>query len=86
MSLNPLNPEGTLTLRTEREGALRVTVFDLSGRVVRVLRDGSRMAAGYHDLTIDGRDGSGKRLPSGVYFYRVEAAEGVETGRFVIAK
>jgi len=86
LSPNPLRPEGTLTLHTDREGALRVTVFDLSGRVVRVLHDASSVAPGYHDMRIDGRDSSGRRLASGVYFYRIEAAEGVETGRFVIAR
>jgi hypothetical protein len=34
----------------------------------------------------DGINENGERLRSGVYFYRIEAGEGVETGRFVIAR
>jgi PKD domain-containing protein/VCBS repeat protein/flagellar hook capping protein FlgD len=86
LSPNPLNPSGVLTLRLERPGPLRVAVYDVSGRLVRVVCDEPAAAAGYHDFVIDGRGSHGETLSSGVYFYRVEAAEGVDRGRFTILK
>jgi hypothetical protein len=53
---------------------------------VRTLQRESFVAAGYHDVKVDGTSNSGARLASGVYFYRVETADGVATGRFVIMK
>ncbi|HTK70678.1 MAG TPA: PKD domain-containing protein [Candidatus Eisenbacteria bacterium] len=83
---NPLNPSATLTYRTTRSGPVTITVFDPSGRAVRTLQRESFVAAGYHDVKVDGTSNSGARLASGVYFYRVETADGVATGRFVIMK
>ena len=86
LSPNPLTSEATLTFRTSQVGLVKVFVYDLQGRRVRVLEPGTHLGAGYHDFPLDARNEHGERLPSGVYFFRVEAAEGTETGRFVIAK
>ena len=86
LSPNPLNPSGVLTLKLERSGPLRVSIYDVSGRLVRRLVDQSTAAAGYHDLSVDGRDDQGVKLASGVYFYRIESAEGIDGGRFTILK
>jgi hypothetical protein len=61
-------------------------VFDLQGRLVRVLMPRQYLAPGMHDLTIDGRDDQGLRLSSGIYFYRVQSADGVTNGSFSILK
>ena len=83
---NPLNPAGTLRFVTTRPGAVRVSVYDVNGRLARVLLDSPEVSAGDHAVTIDGRDSQGRKLASGIYFYRVEGVSGAETGRFVIAK
>jgi hypothetical protein len=36
---NPLNPAGVLTFETSRPGPVRVTIFDVRGRKIRVLMD-----------------------------------------------
>lgn len=83
---NPLNPEATLTFVMPRSGWARVSLFDLQGRLMRrVLQEGT-LSAGIHDVRVDGARGDGSRLPSGVYFYRVETSEGASVGRVVIAK
>lgn len=86
VSPNPLNPEATLTYLVPTEGSVRVRVYGPDGRLVRVLQDETRVAAGYHDLRLDGRDSGGSKLSSGVYFYRVETAAGTVGGRFAIVK
>lgn len=86
VSPNPLNPSGSLSFRTTKVGAVTVTMFDHAGRFVRTLFRESLVPAGYHDASIDGRREDGAKLPSGVYFYRVETAEGIAVGRIVILK
>ena len=82
---NPLNPSGVLTFISTRSGAASVRLFDHTGRLVRTLEQGA-VPAGRHDVRIDGRDESGRPLATGIYFYRVELAEGTVTGRFAILK
>ncbi|MGE5176042.1 MAG: M6 family metalloprotease domain-containing protein [Hyphomicrobiales bacterium] len=83
---NPLNPAGVLTLRMTSEGPVTLRLYDLHGRVVRTLLEGRMLSVGTHEVAIDGRGARGEELGSGVYFYRVETAEGSIRGRVVILK
>jgi len=86
VSPNPLNPLGTLTFFMPKPGRVWVRFYEFNGKLVRTLREGSLEPAGYHDVSIDGRNRNGERLASGIYFYRIEAPDGTVTGRFAIAK
>jgi len=77
--------DGAAYLRPARIAQIKA-IYDVSGRLVRVICDEPAVAAGYHDYVIDGRGSHGEVLSSGVYFYRVEAAEGLDRGRFTILK
>ena len=59
---------------------MRLTVVDLLGRVVRELASGAR-PAGTYEVSFDATG-----LPSGVYFYRIEAGDYVETKRMVVVR
>ena len=83
---NPLNPVGVLTFATSRQGRVKVTMFDVNGRLVRTLVDSASLAPGSHKVSIDGRDRQGKALASGVFFYRVETVEGSAGGRIALLK
>jgi len=52
---------------------VRVSIYDVSGRLVRRLTDEERLP-GYYRIVWDGRDGSGKTVPVGSYFCRLSAA------------
>ena len=74
--------DATLLVTTTRFGNLTVKLYDVRGRLVRTLLDERFEAAGVHAAGIDG---TGKdRLPSGLYFYKVEASEGIRTGKVAI--
>jgi hypothetical protein len=83
---NPLNPTGRLSFTLRQSGPLRVMLFDVSGRMVRVLADEGHAEAGPREIAFDGMDDRGRTLATGVYFYRIEAAGDVLTGRIAIAK
>jgi hypothetical protein len=61
-------------------------LFDTTGRRVRKLLDDGSLAAGIHQVRIDGRDGQGRNLGAGVYFYRVETPGKAWQGRMVIVR
>ncbi|HEY6572477.1 MAG TPA: PKD domain-containing protein [Candidatus Eisenbacteria bacterium] len=81
---NPLHQAGTVVFETSKPGPIKILLFDLHGRLVRTLLDQTHAAGGRHEVPIDGRDARGRRLASGIYLYRVQAAEGVATGRLMI--
>jgi hypothetical protein len=83
---NPFNPSAMLSFNTVKPGRVRVTMFDLHGRLVRTLMEMPLLPAGEHAVRIDGRGERGEELPSGVYFYRVNSPDGAVTGRFAILK
>jgi hypothetical protein len=57
-----------------------LTVFNTLGQRVAILQNGEQ-DAGYHEVTFDGAN-----LPSGVYFYRMQAGTFVETKRLLLIR
>ena len=53
------------------EGSASLTIYDVSGRMVRALVDRERETVGLHRVTWDGRDASGRRATPGVYRARL---------------
>jgi flagellar hook assembly protein FlgD len=58
--------EYTVPKTTEVE----LAVYDVGGRRVRTLVEAT-LDAGKHTAVWDGKEGAGKEVPSGVYFYRL---------------
>jgi flagellar hook assembly protein FlgD len=79
------NPETTIRYALPHEGNVSLTVFDLNGRRVALLESGLK-TAGQHFIRWNGRDSAGKRVPSGVYFYRLEAASPAGTATVLTKK
>jgi photosystem II stability/assembly factor-like uncharacterized protein len=69
---NPFNPETSIRYELPFAANVLLVVFDLNGRRVASL-DAGMKTAGEHLMRWDGRDSAGNRVPSGVYFYRLEA-------------
>ena len=51
---------------------MRLAIFDVLGREIVVLLERS-LVAGTHSALWDGRDVAGKNVPSGHYFYMLQA-------------
>ena len=83
---NPLNPESKLSLMLGKGGWLKVTLFDMQGRFVRELANEKNVAPGPREIRIDGLNSRGVPLASGVYYFRVESADGVTNGRLAIVR
>jgi hypothetical protein len=69
---NPFNPSTRIGFTLERDEHVTLTVYDVRGARVATLLDGHK-PQGAHSLEWNGRDNSGRELPSGVYFYQLHA-------------
>ncbi|HEY3214913.1 MAG TPA: FlgD immunoglobulin-like domain containing protein [Candidatus Eisenbacteria bacterium] len=71
-SPNPAVAGVTLRFALPRETAMRLAIYDVGGRQVRLLVLGAQPAGG-HALAWDLRDESGQPIGTGIYFARLEA-------------
>jgi hypothetical protein len=81
---NPISREGVLELVLTRPGFARGDLFDATGRRVGSLMDEPSLTAGPHQIPIATHGPGGSPLPTGMYFYRIETAEGMLHGRMVV--
>ena len=67
---NPFNPRTEVGFDLEARQAVRVAVHDLAGRTVAILSD-MDLDVGHHVFQWNGRDNSGRKVPSGTYLVQV---------------
>jgi hypothetical protein len=72
---NPFNPETTISFDLSAESVVKLTVYSMTGQVVRTLVDGKALSAGQYKSVWDGRDENGAKVGSGVYFYQLNAGD-----------
>ncbi len=74
---NPFNPRTTI--------AFELAIFDLRGRLVRLLESDTR-PIGRHQSTWDGQDDEGRAVPTGTYVCRLATPQGSHTKKLTLAR
>ncbi len=82
---NPFNAETLVRYAVPEAQRVRLTIYDMLGRAVRVLVHEVR-PAGVHEVVWDGRDGEGRPLASGIYLYRLVTAESSHTRKMILLR
>ncbi|MBD3222163.1 beta-propeller fold lactonase family protein [bacterium] len=82
---NPFNPRATVTWQIAAPAAGTIAVHDLAGRRVRTLVQGV-LPAGTRTATWDGRDASGRALPSGTYLVSLRTGAATMVRKVVLAR
>lgn len=77
---NPFNSSTRISFELVQPSAVHLDVFDLLGRYVETLVDES-LSPGMHTVRFDAR-----KLPSGLYFYRLQANQTTETRKMLLIK
>ena len=87
---NPFNPETWIPYRLAEDASVTLTIYDLSGQVVRTLDVGHQIASAYESRSKavywDGRNEFGEPVASGIYFYTLTTGDYSATRRMVILK
>jgi hypothetical protein len=82
---NPFNPRTTIQFELSQAGPVKISVFDLAGRLVRDLVNENR-EAGFHECSWSGDSRDGRPVSAGVYFIRMQVPSTVETKRIILVK
>jgi len=77
---NPFNPVTNINYSIVTGGEVKVTLFDISGKEVDVLVNGVQ-SPGKYSISYNA-----SRLPSGVYFYRIQAEGFTDTKKMILVK
>ncbi len=77
---NPFNPSTTIRFDIPNASPVRLSVFDVLGREVAVLVN-DQIAAGVHEVSFDA-----KQFASGMYVYRLQAGNFVQTRKMLFLK
>ncbi|MBD3160553.1 MAG: T9SS type A sorting domain-containing protein [Candidatus Latescibacteria bacterium] len=68
---NPASTSTRIDFHLAEAARASVRVFDAQGRSIRTLLD-EELAAGEHSVVWDGRNGAGREVASGTYYYELE--------------
>jgi len=82
---NPFNPTTTIEFSVPHASRVAVRIYNVLGQVVRTLVN-RHVEPGVHRVVWDSRDDAGSELSSGLYIYRIEAADYSQAKTLVLLK
>jgi hypothetical protein len=83
---NPFNPVTTIQFDLAANGRVQLRIYDVAGRQVRTLLDAEMQAGWDRSATWNGFDDAGRQVPTGVYFYKLDAAGLTMTKKMVMMR
>jgi hypothetical protein len=78
---NPFNPVTILNYAIPKKSAVSLKVYDALGREIAVLVNNQVQTEGYYNIEFNAA-----QLPSGIYYYRLEADKFVDTKKMILIK
>ena len=82
---NPFNPVTTIHYSLPENSDVKLTIYDVKGREVSVLVE-QNQNAGSFTVKWNGTNAIGQKLPTGIYFYKIQANNFVTTKKMVFMK
>jgi hypothetical protein len=77
---NPFNPSTNIEFDIAKTSAAKIVVYDMLGRALETLAD-QTMMPGKYSVTWNASN-----YPSGVYFYKLQAGDFVQTKKMMLVK
>ena len=82
---NPFNPVTSLRYDLPQDGIVNITIYDMLGRIVKTLVNGSQ-TAGYKSIQWNATNNLGEPVSAGMYIYMIQAGEFRQTRKMVLLK
>lgn len=83
---NPAKPSTSISFDLKTAARVDVEVFDISGRLVKRLLQGTSLPAGPASVLWQGVDEQGRPVASGTYLFKVQAGPDVSTERVTLVR
>ncbi|HOJ06652.1 MAG: T9SS type A sorting domain-containing protein [Ignavibacteriales bacterium] len=81
---NPFNPATKIRFSLPKETRLKINIYIMLGELVETIAEGT-YEVGYHKVAFNATSAVGG-LPSGLYIYRIESSEYVQTSKMLLLK
>ena len=82
---NPFNPSTTIRYELPEDGLVNITIYDITGRHISTLVS-SHQNAGYKSIQWNATNNHGEPVSAGVYLYKIQAGEFLQTKKMVLLK
>jgi hypothetical protein len=82
---NPFNPETLISYNVKTDSPVTIEIYNLKGQKVKSLVEG-KAKAGSHSVSWNGTDDNGKKVTSGVYFYRMSSGKYTSSRKMILMK
>ena len=82
---NPFNPITTVRYELPEDSFVDVTVYDMLGNVVNNLVNANQ-SSGYKSIQWNATNSQGEPVSAGVYLYKIQAGDFVDTKKMVLLK
>jgi adhesin/invasin len=82
---NPFNPETKIRYQLPQPGRVVIKIYNVLGSEVKTLVDDYRNA-GFHVVTWDATDNFGRKVSTGIYYYRIASGKFNSTKKMLLMK
>jgi hypothetical protein len=82
---NPFNPQTTIAYQLKSPGNVKLAIYNTKGQLVKELLH-ENQTAGPHSVFWDGRDNLGKKVSSGILFYKLNVGSYSQTKKMILLK
>jgi len=80
---NPFNPSTKITFNLPYTVDVKLEIYNILGQKIITLVNEEK-TVGAHSIQWDGKDAGGKTVSSGIYFYRINAGDFVESKKMIL--
>jgi len=82
---NPFNPVATLRYDLPKDGLVAITVYDILGNIVNNLVNANQ-SSGYKSVQWNATNNQGQPVSAGVYLYKIQAGDFLDTKKMILLK
>ena len=82
---NPFNPETVISFSVANGGQVELDIYNVKGQKVKSLVD-DNLNAGNHQIVWNGLDENGRKVGSGIYFFRLKSDNYISTRKMILMK
>ena len=82
---NPFNPTTTISFSILEESKIELSIYNINGQKIKSLLN-DQIVAGEHSIVWTGVDFTGKKVSSGIYFYKLITPSATHTKKMLLLK